>query len=76
MLLRVVDAVRKGLSVTVSPTSQVLTAQQAAHLLGISRPSLIKALDDGQTIIPASGTAEPSRSIADCPGTNTLPYRD
>lgn len=53
VLLHVVDAMRKGLSVTVSPTSQVLTTQQAADLLGISRPTLIKALDDGQLPIHA-----------------------
>lgn len=47
VLLHVVDTMRRGLSVTVSPTSQILTTQQAADLLGISRPTLIKALDDG-----------------------------
>lgn len=48
VLVRVVDAMRNGLSVTVSPTSQTLTTQQAADLLGISRPTLIKALDEGK----------------------------
>ncbi len=56
VLLRVVDAMRRGLSVTVSPTSQVLTTQQAADLLGISRPTLIKALDEGQLPYTRSGT--------------------
>ncbi len=48
VLRRVVDAMRNGLSVTVSPTTQTLTTQQAADLLGISRPTLIKALDEGK----------------------------
>ncbi|AXK45929.1 helix-turn-helix domain-containing protein [Brachybacterium saurashtrense] len=70
VLLRVVDAMRKGLSVTVSPTSQVLTTQQAADLLGISRPTLIKALDEGQLPYTRSGT---HRRIA---LTDVLDYRE
>lgn len=70
VLLRVVDAMRKGLSVTVSPTSQVLTTQQAADLLGISRPTLIKALDDGLLPYTRSGT---HRRIA---LTDVLDYRE
>ncbi|MCI9889381.1 helix-turn-helix domain-containing protein [Micrococcales bacterium 31B] len=70
VLLHVVDAMRKGLSVTVSPTSQVLTTQQAADLLGISRPTLIKALDEGQLPYTRSGT---HRRIT---LTDVLDYRD
>lgn len=69
-LLHVVDAMRKGLSVTVSPTSQVLTTQQAADLLGISRPTLIKALDEGRLPYTRSGT---HRRIA---LTDVLEYRE
>lgn len=70
VLLHVVDAMRRGLSVTVSPTSQVLTTQQAADLLGISRPTLIKALDEGQLPYTRSGT---HRRIA---LTDVLDYRE
>ncbi|WP_432789395.1 helix-turn-helix domain-containing protein [Brevibacterium sp. K11IcPPYGO002] len=70
VLLRVVDAMRKGLSVTVSPTSHVLTTQQAADLLSISRPTLIKALDEGQLPYTRSGT---HRRIA---LTDVLDYRE
>lgn len=48
LLLQVVSAMRAGLAVTVAPLSQTLTTQQAADLLGISRPTLVKLLDDGQ----------------------------
>lgn len=56
VLLHVVAAMRQGLSVTISPTSQTLTTQQAADLLGISRPTLIKALDAGHLPYTRSGT--------------------
>ncbi|MBD2761933.1 helix-turn-helix domain-containing protein [Kocuria sp. cx-455] len=56
VLRRVVDAMQTGLSVTISPTSQTLTTQQAADLLGISRPTLIKALDDRKLPYTRAGT--------------------
>lgn len=70
VLLRVVDAMQKGLSVTISPTSQTLTTQQAADLLGISRPTLIKALDHGKLPFTRSGT---HRRLA---LTDVLDYRE
>ena len=56
VLLDVVEAMKRGLSVTLSPTSQTLTTQQAADLLGISRPTLIKALDNGKLPFTRSGS--------------------
>jgi excisionase family DNA binding protein len=47
VLVQVVEAMRHGHAVTVSPTGQTLTTQQAADLIGISRPTLIKLLDSG-----------------------------
>lgn len=52
----VVEAMKKDLSVTISPTSQSLTTQQAADLLGISRPTLIKSLNNGELPFTHSGT--------------------
>ncbi|WP_298415971.1 helix-turn-helix domain-containing protein [Brevibacterium sp.] len=54
--LHVVDAMFRGPSVTVSPTSQTLTTQQAADLLEISRPTLIKAPEQDQLPYTHSGT--------------------
>lgn len=48
VLLQVVEAMQQGRAVTVSPRSQSLTTQQAADLIGISRPTLIKLLDQGE----------------------------
>ena len=56
VLCRTVEAMQKGLSVTISPTSQTLTTQQAADLLGISRPTLIKILDEGTLPFTRAGT--------------------
>ncbi|NLE98362.1 MAG: helix-turn-helix domain-containing protein [Propionibacterium sp.] len=70
VLRRVVDAMQRGLSVTISPTSQTLTTQQAADLLGVSRPTLIKALDGGKLAYTRSGS---HRRIA---LTDVLDYRE
>lgn len=48
VLLQVIDAMSQGLAVTVMPESQRLTTQQAAELLGVTRPTLIRLLDAGK----------------------------
>lgn len=48
VLVQVVGAMKQGKAVTVAPLSQRLTTQEAADLLGISRPTLVKLLDDNQ----------------------------
>jgi excisionase family DNA binding protein len=48
VLRQVVDALRSGLAVTVAPQTQTLTTQQAADLLGVSRPTVIRLLDSGE----------------------------
>lgn len=46
VLSQVITAMRAGRAITVAPLAQRLTTQEAADLLGISRPTLIKLLDD------------------------------
>lgn len=56
ILRQVVDAMSRGMSVTISPTSKTLTSQQAADLLGVSRPTVIKILNEGKIPFERVGT--------------------
>jgi excisionase family DNA binding protein len=48
VLRQVVQALRDGLAVSVVPVTQTVTTQQAAELLGVSRPTVIRLLDSGR----------------------------
>lgn len=63
ILTQVVAAMRAGKAITVTPQSQSLTTQQAADLLGISRPTLIKLIDAGE--IPCTRTTSRRTLILD-----------
>lgn len=47
VLVQVVEALRAGRAITVAPLAQRLTTQEAADLLGVSRPTLVKLLESG-----------------------------
>lgn len=44
---RVLEAMAEGGGVAVAPLDAELTTQQAADILGVSRPTLVKYLEDG-----------------------------
>ena len=48
ILVQVVEALREGKVITIVPRTQRLTTQEAADFLGISRPTLVKLLAEGQ----------------------------
>jgi excisionase family DNA binding protein len=56
ILRQVVEALQQGLAVTVAPKTKTLTTQQAADLLGVSRPTVIRLLDDGKIPYERAGT--------------------
>jgi len=47
-LVQVATAMAHGQGVTVMPQNALLTTQEAAELLGISRPTLVRLLADGE----------------------------
>lgn len=57
VLVKVVESMRAGKAITVAPLDQRLTTQEAADFLGISRPTLVKLLEQGEIAYerPASG---------------------
>jgi excisionase family DNA binding protein len=48
ILVQVVEALREGKVITIVPRTQRLTTQEAADFLGISRPTLVKLLEQGK----------------------------
>lgn len=52
VLVAAAEAMRHHQAVTIAPIDQQLTTQQAADMLGISRPTLVKLVEDGT--IPCS----------------------
>lgn len=48
VLRQVADALGHGLGVTVAPLSAMMTTQEAADFLGISRPTLVRILERGE----------------------------
>lgn len=48
VLVQVVESLQAGRAVTVAPLSMTLTTQQAADLLNVSRPTVVKLIEDGQ----------------------------
>jgi excisionase family DNA binding protein len=48
LLLEIMTYVRKGQAITLVPVDNYLTTQQAADILNVSRPFLVKLLEAGE----------------------------
>lgn len=48
ILVQVVEGMRSGRAIVVTPQSLRLTTQQAADLLGVSRPTVVKFIESGE----------------------------
>lgn len=46
-LMTVVEAMSEGNAITVAPVHKMLTTQEAAQFLGVSRPTVVKLLEQG-----------------------------
>ena len=55
MLRDVVDALEQGKGVTIALQDAVMTTQQAADFLGVSRPTLVKFLEAGRIAFEKPG---------------------
>ena len=48
MLVLVVEAMQAGMAVTIRPDHELVTTQQAADLLGVSRPTVVRLIEAGE----------------------------
>ncbi|MHD0175172.1 excisionase family DNA-binding protein [Corynebacterium diphtheriae] len=60
---------RVGKAITVAPVDQLLTTQEAANFLGISRPTLVRLLEEGALPYERTtgGRHDASGSKTSCP---------
>lgn len=71
MLRGIADALSRGHSVSVLAREQEITTQQAAEVLGLSRPTVVKLIDEGELDASIPGKNRRKLKLKD-----VLRYRD
>jgi excisionase family DNA binding protein len=56
LLLQIVGLLEQGKGVSILPVTQELTTQQAAEIIGVSRPFLVKLIETGKIPFHFAGT--------------------
>jgi excisionase family DNA binding protein len=56
LLLRILDVMEQGKAISIVPVMQDLTTQEAANLLGVSRPFFVKLLETGKLPFHLTGS--------------------
>ena len=71
VLKRAAEGLRQGQSVSLLRRDQEITTQQAAELLGLSRPTIVKLIDAGELEAKVPGSVRRKLRLAD-----VVAYRD
>lgn len=71
VLKQAVEALHRGQSVTIAARDQELTTQQAAEILGISRPTVVGLIDAGELPAHVPGASRRKLFLSD-----VMAYRD
>jgi excisionase family DNA binding protein len=56
LLLQILDLMRQGKAISIIPVTQDLTTQQAAEVIGVSRPFFVKLIEAGALPFHLAGT--------------------
>lgn len=71
ILKRVVQALSHGQSISILTRDQEISTQQAAEILGLSRPTVVKLIEDGELTAHVPGAVRRKLRLAD-----VLAYRE
>ena len=55
-MLQILDLMRQGKAISIIPVTQDLTTQQAAEVIGVSRPFFVKLIEAGAIPFHLAGT--------------------
>ncbi|ACZ31901.1 putative RNA polymerase, sigma 28 subunit, FliA/WhiG subfamily [Xylanimonas cellulosilytica DSM 15894] len=71
ILKEVVEALNRGQSISILTRDQEISTQQAAEILGVSRPTVVRLIEDGELPARVPGAVRRKLRLAD-----VMAYRD